>query len=501
MQSIRASKLAFAHGDRVALFEGVSFHLSPGFYGVVGPNGAGKTTLGRLIARELQPSAGSLTLSPEDSRVVFCEQRVDRLAAEVVEFAADESGAARKLRDRLRLIPEDLERYPTLSPGERKRWQVGAALFSEPDVLILDEPTNHLDRTVRALILAALERFSGIGLVVSHDRELLERLTAHTLRVHGGTIELFPGSYGTARALWEARGKRELEVREQRVEARDALENRLDRARREQAKAQRELSTNVKQRNKNDSDARGIGAKNLVSWAVGRLGKDARHLRHELERSSAEIPAFVVDKSIGRSVFAGYERAQKPVLTELAAGVVEVAGSPLLEHRYLALARDARVELRGENGAGKSTLLAALFSRNLVGAGLVHVPQEISEHEAKLLLDWLRGLARDERGHVLSVVAALGLDPDRLLATSAPSPGEARKLAIARALARKAFGLLLDEPTNHLDLPSVERLQAALSAYPGALLLVSHDEAFASALTDTVWEIRQRELHSFTRER
>jgi ATPase subunit of ABC transporter with duplicated ATPase domains len=199
-------------------------------------------------------------------------------------------------------------------------------------------------------------------------------------------------------------------------------------------------------------------------------------------------------------VFAGYERAPKPVLAELSAGTVEVAGSPVVEHGYLALPREARVELRGENGAGKSTLLAALFQRNLVGAGLVHVAQEISEREAAEGLDWLRGLAREERGHVLSVVAALGLDPERLLATAKPSPGEARKLAIARALARKAFGLLLDEPTNHLDLPSVERLQAALSAYPGSLLLVTHDDAFASALTDTVWEIRDRRVHTSTRE-
>jgi ATPase subunit of ABC transporter with duplicated ATPase domains len=501
MQSIRATKLAFAHGDRAALFEGVNFHLSTGFYGIVGPNGTGKTTLGRLIAGELEPTSGSLTLLPEESRVVLCEQRVERLVTEVVVFGADESGPARRLRDRLGLVPLDLERYATLSPGERKRWQVGAALFAEPDVLILDEPTNHLDRAARDLILSALERFSGIGLVVSHDRELLEHLTAHTLRVHAGTIELFPGSYATARALWEARSGQALEEREKRVADRDALEARLQRARREQAKAQRELSTRVKQRDRNDSDARSIGAKNLVSWAVGRLGKDARHLRHEVERKGAEIPDFVVDKSIGRSVFARYERAPKPVLAALDAGAIELGGTLLLEHGYLAFERDARIELRGPNGAGKSTLLERLYGKNLLGEGLLYVPQEITEHEASLSLARLRGLARDERGYVLSIVAALGLDPDRLLATSTPSPGEARKLAIASALARNAFGLVLDEPTNHLDLPSIERLEAALSAYPGALLLVTHDDAFASALTGTVWEIGGRRIHTYSRER
>jgi ATPase subunit of ABC transporter with duplicated ATPase domains len=95
---------------------------------------------------------------------------------------------------------------------------------------------------------------------------------------------------------------------------------------------------------------------------------------------------------------------------------------------------------------------------------------------------------------VLSLVASLGTDPVRLLATARPSPGEVRKLRIALALGRHVWALVLDEPTNHLDLPSIDRLGAALAAFPGALLPVTHDDAFAAACTGHTWVIEDRRV-------
>ncbi|MFL5348274.1 MAG: ATP-binding cassette domain-containing protein [Hyalangium sp.] len=488
MSSLRAHGVCFAFSDAVPLLTDVEFHLSPGWTGLVGANGAGKSTLLRLLSGELQPTEGHFQHEPRAPLLRLCPQSVEALSPEISAFAEAWDAVSRRVLGQLGLDPGALERWPTLSPGERKRWQIGAALASEPTVLLLDEPTNHLDAEARGWLISALRRFRGIGVVVSHDRMVLEELTTATLRVHAGEARLWPGAYSAAQQCWEAEREGQLAARQQAQEHHRRLQRQLDQTRREQQAASAMTSTGRRMRNKYDSDARGLGATTLASWAEARLGHQVGVLRRETERAAEAIGEFQVDKTVGRSVFVDYVRSPNPWLFTLEKVAPRAGDVELMEPVTLSVGRESRIRIEGPNGAGKTTLLRALLAHSRVPLDRVlYLPQDVGVEETTAALKQVRALPPEQRGRVLSLVAALGVDPERLMASEQPSPGETRKLLIAQGLGQHAWALVLDEPTNHLDLPSIERLEATLRDYPGALLLVTHDTHFARRCTTERW--------------
>ncbi|MFO0587331.1 MAG: ATP-binding cassette domain-containing protein [Polyangiaceae bacterium] len=489
--------VAFAHGDAHPLFHDLTLRLDPGVYGVVGENGCGKTTLLRLASGDLAPDRGTVSVEPRGALVVVCPQTVDDLGEDVRAFAEDMAGEALALRDVLGLRPEMVNRWDTLSPGERRRFQLAAALHLRPDVLLCDEPTNHLDRDARERMGRALRRFRGVALVVSHDRALLDEMSTGTLRVHGARVTAYDLPYSRARAAWESEARARETERAEKKEALAAATGRLREAESRRAGADHQRIAGRRMKDRHDSDAKDGLANFRVSRAEKNLGRLVGARKSDVARAAEAIPAFEGTRQLGRSVFVGYEAAPRAHVLRLD-GVRVMAGATLvLRAARVTVGPHARVHIAGPNGAGKSTLVRALVEASTLPAGrLLYLPQEMSQKEAQRLLADVRALPPEDRGRTLSLVAALGVDPDRLLASKAPSPGEARKLAMARGLGQRAWAAVLDEPTNHLDLPSIERLEAALAAFPGALVVVSHDERFASRLTDERWSLCDGEIRT-----
>jgi ATP-binding cassette, subfamily F, member 3 len=510
------------------LFDGVSFKVERrDRLSLAGPNGAGKTTLLRMLAGELGVDGGELAFS-KGTRVALHDQRppLDRgltLREYVLSGAADLIALEEELRelegamaggrhdsptlDRyakvqarlehaggyawrertasvvrgLGFSDKDLDRaLESFSGGELTRASLARALAGDPDLLLLDEPTNHLDVESIEWLERELQSLDAGVILVAHDRWFLESVTNAVLELGGGRSLYFSGPWHKWRLEKAARAQ----------QAEKAL-GRLDE---DIARLERFV-------------ARFRYKKSKAKQAQAKLTHIGR-LEGERGRSASELENLTRGKRSLGFDFLNPARSGRTVIE--AEGLAISAGDKeLLDRVSFALEREEHVALVGPNGSGKTTLLETILGRHEPRAGTVRLGYGVeaayfSQHEIEL----------DERGSVLDCVQRATSLPrpqaqsllGRFLfsgwqehdkAVAVLSGGERRRLALAIVVASGANLLVLDEPTNHLDLESREALEAALEAFPGTVLLVSHDRALIDAVAERTLAIENRSLRSY----
>lgn len=463
----------------------LTVRLAAGWTGVIGANGTGKTTLLRLAVGELVPTSGRISYG---SRIAYCPQRTDDPPAELPALLESTEAHVCGLRGQLALDCDWARRWSTLSHGERKRAQLAVALAQQPDVLALDEPTNHIDMDAKRLLAGALRRFRGVGLLVSHDRDLLDELCAQCLLIEPPDVVLRPGGYSTAMALAKAdaeRARRDY----------DAARQELARLKRTAADRRRAAAAADHKRSKRSINPKDHDAKDRIERAKctskdGQAGRVLRQIQGRLDHARKQLAGLRARPARSPGLTMKGRTARQDSLASLRAGQLKLGGTRVLDFPDLTVTPTDRIALIGRNGAGKSTLLKYVVEHlKLPMERYLFIPQEIDAGRGEELLSAERRLPGPDLGRVMAVVGCLGSDPSRVLETERASPGEIRKVLLAQGVALAAELIIMDEPTNHLDLVSIECVENALAQSSAALLLVSHDCRFLRAVTRTAWQI------------
>ena len=486
---LHIENLTFSYENGGDLFSGLNLTFPEGWSGIAGPNGSGKSTLMNLIAGGLSPDSGFIRRS---GTILYIDQVPQDVPDALYELLARTDSEALKIINILDLEYDWPYRWDSLSFGERKRCQVGAAAASRPDILLMDEPVNHLDRDARLKVADVMSLYGGIGIIISHDAELLDRFCGRMLFLPEAKI--FPGGYTKAAAE-----RRRLETEAEREWSEASKE--LSRLRREEAKRRSLAASQQARRSKKNLDLKdhdGRAKLDLVriSGKDGTGGKLLRQMSGTLRQAEARAES---SRAPGRKpsgiTFSGV-LSGSDFLWRKEAGFIGYGGGSDrgVRHPELEIRPGARILVTGANGTGKSTLIKSIAAESPDISWLL--PQEFSDAEQMKLRECFSLLGSGARGRVVSSVCRLGSNPEYFLESGRWSPGEAKKLAAAIAI-ETVFDryslIILDEPMNHLDICSKELLKEAIDSFPGAVLAVSHESSLADGWNAEIWHLSGNE--------
>ena len=487
---LRISNVSYTYpGSNQQAVSAVSMNLDSGWTAFAGANGCGKTTLLKLATGLLSSDTGSIVSS---GTTVYCPQRTDHPSEFMDEFLFDWSSESIRFRDMLKIGDDWGNRWDTLSYGERRRLQIAAAIWIRPSVLALDEPFNHLDTEGRSLLIESMKEYHGCGLLVSHDRYAMDLLCTSCALFFPEGIRLYRTGYTSA--MKAEREKQENLVGKRKRAGVKYLQLKRD-ARRKMIQARTvQAHLSGKRISFKDICKYNYDGPSQYTSRVQNAGRRSREATARADRAKDHMESIKYRKTYGTGIELSGEKSTRNCLLEILPGEIRV-GETILSYPRLEIQSGDRIALTGGNGAGKTTLLAHLKAElNCPPEKLIWIPQEITADECSGVLEEVRKLSREDLGRIMTIVRRLGSDPERVLCSEVPSPGESRKLLLALGLSKTPWLIIMDEPTNHMDLPSVECLERALNDYTGALVLVSHDREFLDNTTNVQWNIRDGKL-------
>lgn len=501
------------------LFENISIKFGEGNrYGLIGANGCGKSTFMKILTGELTPSAGNVSLDPNERLGKLSQDQFAYEAFTVVDtviMGHAELWKVKEERDRIYSLPEmteedgmrvaDLETefaemdgysaeskaselllgldipieqhhglMSAVAPGWKLRVLLAQALFSDPDVLLLDEPTNNLDINTIRWLEDVLNQRNSTMVIISHDRHFLNSVCTHMADLDYGELRLYPGTYD--------------EYMLAATQARASLLN-------ENAKKKAEI-TELK-----EFVARFSANASKAKQATSRARKIDKIKLDEVKISSRKNPfiRFEQEKKLFRNALH---------IENLAKGFDD---KPLFKNFDLMLEVGEKVAILGANGAGKTTLVRMLLNELEPDKGLIKWSENVNigyyaqDHSDDFavdmtVFDWMSRWKKpnEDEQAVRGYLGRLLFNADDIIkSVKVLSGGEKGRMLYGKMMMQNPNVLVMDEPTNHMDMESIESLNTALEQYEGTLLFVSHDRIFVSSLATRIIEITPEKIIDF----